>query len=112
MSLEDLSKKWETVAKTEVSIVMGKTDYNLNISEYYFYTSLSAAGIPQYLKNNKKGVWGDVTDLTTKKATVVASCEYRNIIYVAYVESATSRIMIKTIEKGEEEEGTDTEKSK
>ncbi len=113
MSLEDLAKKWETVTKAEVSIVMGKTDYHLNISEYYFYTSLSAAGIPQYLKNNKKGVWGNVTDLSTQKATVVASCEYRNIIYVAYVESATSRIMIKTIEKGEEEEeGSDTEKSK
>ncbi len=111
MSLEDLSKKWETVAKAETTIVMGKANYNLNISEYYFYTSLSTAGIPQYLKNNKKGVWGDVTDLSTKKATVVASCEYRNIIYVAYVESATSKVMIKTIEKGEEEE-TETEKSK
>lgn len=111
MTLEDLAKKWEIAAKSETNIVMGKTNYNLNISEYYFYVSLSATGIPQYLKNNKKGVWGNVTDLSTKKATVVASCEYRNIIYVAYVENATSKIMIKTIEKGEEETTT-PEKSK
>ncbi len=103
MSLEDLSKKWETITKLDEAIVLGKIDYNLNVSEYFFFTSLSTAGIPQYLKNNKSGVWGLVTDIATKKATVMASCEYRNIIYVAYVESSTSRVMVKKIEKGEEE---------
>lgn len=118
MSLEDLSKKWETITKLDETIVIGKTDYNLNVSEYFFFTSLSAAGIPQYLKNNKSGVWGLVTDISTKKANVMASCEYKNIIYVAYVDAATSRVMVKKIEKGEEEEEeggenkTPTEKSK
>lgn len=104
MTLEDMAKKWEVVAKCEKPIAIGTKDYNLNISEYYFYTSLSNDGIPQYLKNNKKGVWGEVTDLSTKKAKTVASCEYRNIIYVAYVDFATSKVMVKTIEKGELEE--------
>ncbi len=104
ISLEDLGKKWETIedaADAEVPFELGKADYNLNISEYYFYTSLSSAGIPQYLKNNKRGVWGAVTNLSDKKAKSLASCEYRNIIYVAYVENGTSKLMVKKIEKGE-----------
>lgn len=104
MSLEDLSKKWETVEKAEEpAVILGKTDYNLNISEYYFITSLSASGMPQYVKNNKTGVWGLVKDLSEKKARGIASTEYKNVIYVAYVDDATSKVFVKTIEKGEEE---------
>jgi hypothetical protein len=104
ISLEDLEKKWETIedaSDAEVPFVLGKADYNLNISEYYFYTSLSSAGIPQYVKNNKKGVWGAVTNLSDKKVKALASCEYRNIIYTAYVDNATGKLMVKKIEKGE-----------
>lgn len=101
MTLEDMSKKWEVVEKAEVTIVFGKDSYNLNISEYYFFTSLSANGIPQFLKNNKQGAWGKVTDLSTKKATAIASCQYKNVIYVAYVDAPTSKLMVKKIEKGE-----------
>ena len=105
-SLEDLSKKWEAVETSEEVINIGTVDYNLNISEYFFFTALSKTGIPQYLKNNKKGVWGEVTDLSNKKAKTVASCQYKNIIYVAYVDSASSKLMVKKIEKGElDEEG-------
>lgn len=104
ISLADMEKKWETVedaADAEAPVSLSATDYNLNISEYYFFTALSDAGIPQYLKNNKSGVWGAVTDVSTKKAKSVASCEYRNIIYVAYVDKGTSKLMVKKIEKGE-----------
>ena len=107
ISLEDLAKKWETIedaADAEVPFELGKKDYNLNISEYYFFTSLSNSGIPQYVKNNKRGVWGAVTNLSDKKAKSLASCEYRNIIYTAYVDNATSKLMVKKIEKGELED--------
>lgn len=100
MTLEDLAKKWEVMEEAEETITLGAKSYNLNISEYYFFTSLSATGIPQFLKNNKKGVWGDVTDLSKKKARGIASCEYRNIIYVAYVDDASQKLMVKKIEKG------------
>lgn len=105
--LEDLGKKWETVEKgedAEAPFDLGERNYNLNISEYYFFTSLSVTGIPQYLKNNKRGVWGAVNNLSDKKARFIASCEYRNIIYVAYVDNATGKMMVKSIEKGEIEE--------
>jgi hypothetical protein len=104
MSLEDLSKKWETAEKAEdPAVILGKADYNLNISEYYFITSLSASGMPQYVKNNKTGVWGLVKDLSEKKARGIASTEYKNVIYVAYVDDETSKVFVKSIEKGEEE---------
>lgn len=111
MTLEDLEKKWEIVENAEdaeVPFDLGERYYNLNISEYYFYTSLSVQGIPQYLKNNKRGVWGAVTDLSTKKARFIASCEYRNIIYVAYVDDPTGKMMVKKIEKGELEDENKT----
>lgn len=104
ITLEDLAKKWETIedaADAEAPVELGVVDYNLNISEYYFFTSLSSTGMPQYLKNNKRGVWGAVTSLSTKKAKSMASCEYRNIIYAAYVDKGTSKLMVKKIEKGE-----------
>ncbi len=103
ITLEDMAKKWEIIeeATDEKVITLGKQHYNLNISEYYFFTSLSDKGMPQFLKNNKKGVWGDVTDLSTKKARAIASDDYRNIIYVAYVDDATQHLMVKKIEKGE-----------
>ncbi|NOQ71574.1 MAG: hypothetical protein GQ574_06215 [Crocinitomix sp.] len=107
ISLEDLSKKWETIedaADAEVPFELGKADYNLNISEYHFFTSMSSTGIPQYVKNNKRGVWGAVTNLSDKKAKSLASCEYRNIIYAAYVDNATGKLMVKKIEKGELED--------
>lgn len=104
ITLEDLAKKWEIVEESEEHITFGPDDYHLNISEYYFFTALSSQGIPQYLKNNKKGVWGDVTDLSKKKARSVASDDYRNVIYVAYVDDATQHLIVKKIEKGEEDE--------
>jgi hypothetical protein len=106
-TLIDLEKKWETIedaADAEVPVDLGERSYNLNISEYYFYTSLSVQGIPQYLKNNKRGVWGAVTNLSDKKARFLASCEYRNIIYAAYVDNSTGKLMVKSIEKGEIED--------
>lgn len=104
MTLMDGSKKWEVVEELEEPIEFGEKDYNLNISEYYFFTSLSAGSLPQFLKNNKKGNWGDVTSLSDKKAKAIASDEYRNVIYVAYVDNATSKLMVKKIEKGELDE--------
>lgn len=101
MSLEDLAKKWEVVEKCDKPIAIGTRDFNLNISEYFFYTSLNKEGMPQYLKNNKKGVWGELTNLSNKPAKAVASCEYKNIIYVAYVHGTTNKLMVKTIEKGD-----------
>lgn len=113
MTLEDLSKKWEEVEAAKEKIETGSANYNLNISEYYFFTFLGENGIPQFLKNNKRAVWGDVTNLSDKKAKAIASDEYRNIIYVAYVDNATSKLIVKSIEKGEEEkEGTEDEKKK
>ncbi len=102
-SLADGGKKWETLEEMETALVFGKKDYNLNISEYYFFTSLSDGGIPQFLKNNKKGNWGDVTDLSDKKAKAIASDDYRNIIYIGFVNSS-SKLMVKKIEKGENDE--------
>jgi hypothetical protein len=104
ITLEDMAKKWEIVEEAEEHITFGPSDYNLNVSEYYFFTALSSKGIPQYLKNNKKGVWGDVTDLSKKKARSIASDDYRNVIYVAYVDDATQLLMVKKIEKGEDDE--------
>ena len=110
-SLEDQEKKWETIedaADAEAPFVLGKANYNLNISEYYFFTALSDSEMPQYVKNNKRGVWGAVTNISSKRVKSMASCEYRNIIYVGYVDKATSKLMVKKIEKGELESDTKT----
>jgi len=112
IKLEDLAKKWEELENSEDAIEFGRTDYNLNISEYYYFTSLSDAGIPQFLKNNKRGNWGDVTSLSTKKAKCIASDQYKNVIYVAYVDSASSKLVVKKIEKGLNEEEEDSKKKK
>lgn len=109
ITLEDLSKKWETVVEAKSKIETGTACYNLNISEYYFFTFMGANGMPQYLKNDKLGAWSDVTNLSDKKAKAIASDQYRNIIYVAYVDNATSKLMVKSIEKGELEKETPVE---
>ena len=109
MTLDDMAKKWEIIEnaeEAEVPFELGTREYNLNISEYYFFTSISSSGIPQYLKNNQRGVWGAVTNLSSKKAKSLVSTAYRNNIYVAYVDAATSKLMVKKIEKGEIETET------
>jgi hypothetical protein len=109
MTLEDLGKKWEVIEDSKETIVVGTKDYNLNISEYYFYTFMGANSMPQYLKNNKRGVWSKVKNISDKKARAIASDGYRNIIYVAYVDNATQKLMVKTIEKGEIEDEEEEE---
>ncbi len=100
LKLLDLEKKWEELEKAESKIDIGRQFYNLSVSEYFFFTGLSDAGVPQFLKNNKRGNWGDVTALSTKKAKCIASDDYKNVIYVAYVDAPTGKLMVKKIEKG------------
>jgi hypothetical protein len=115
ISLLDGEKKWETKEELTTSKDFGNKDMNLNISEYYFFTATNPkTGIPQFLKNNKKGNWGKVTNLSDKKAKCVASCDYNNIIYVAYVDFGSSNLIVKKIEKGlnDDEEMETSEKDK
>lgn len=100
IQLEELEKKWVELENSKEAIDLGRKDYNLNISEYYFFTALSDKGIPQFLKNNKKGNWGNVTSLSDKKALCIASDAYKNVIYVAYVDAGSSKLIVKKIEKG------------
>jgi hypothetical protein len=105
MTLNDGEDKWETVEELEAKVNFGGEDINLVISEYFYFTATnSTSKMPQFLKNNKKGNWGDVTNLSLKKGTCVASTEYLRIIYVAYVEFGTGKLVVKKIEKGEEED--------
>lgn len=101
ISLTDGTKKWETREQLLTSNDFGNFDIHLNSSEYYFFTATHPkTGVPQYLKNNKKGNWGKVTNIADKKVKCLASCHYNNIIYVAYVDFGTSKLIVKKIEKG------------
>ena len=105
ISLEDAASKWETLEELETKSTFGGKDINLVISEYFFFTANSKTiQVAQFLKNNKKGNWGNVTNLSARKTTCVASTEYNRVIYVALIEVGTNKLIVKKIEKGEDDD--------